>query len=92
MTTVGDYFFGYLINKNAKTFGISDSKKLQEAIDSQITKKWMSSFEPDNFALKGEDLSIDSFRVLEMMSSSSAAQNKSQKALQSLIEKAGSTS
>jgi hypothetical protein len=52
----------------------------------------MNSFETDNFALKGEDLSIDSFRVLEMMSSSSAAQNKSQKALKSLTEKAGSTS
>jgi hypothetical protein len=28
----------------------------------------MNSFEDDKFALKGEDLSIDSFRVLEMMS------------------------
>lgn len=68
LTTIGDYYYGYLINQNAKTFGISDSTKLKGAIDSQIAKKWMNSFEDDKFALKGEDLSIDSFRVLEMMS------------------------
>lgn len=68
LSTVNDYFYGYLINSNAKSFGISDSSKLKEAIDTQVTKKWLTSFDTDKFALKGEELSMDSFKVLEMMS------------------------
>lgn len=32
LTTVGDYYYGYLINQNAKTYGVSDSSKLKGAI------------------------------------------------------------
>lgn len=92
LTTVNDYYYGYLINQNAKTFGISDSTKLKGAIDNQVTKKWVSSFEADKFALKGESLSMDSFKVLEMMSGSPTAATKVQKALKSLVDNAGSTS
>ena len=52
----------------------------------------MNNFEADKFALKGEQLSMDSFKVLEMMSGSPAAATKVQKALKSLVENAGSTS
>ena len=76
MTTVSDFYYGYLINQNAKAFGISDSTKLKGAIEAQVTKKWMTSFDDEKFALKGEDLSIDSFRVLEMMSGSPASASK----------------
>lgn len=68
LSTVNDYYHAHLIDLNAKAYGVSDTSKLKKAIESKVKNSWTKDFSEDKFAIKDQEISEDSFKIIEIMS------------------------
>lgn len=63
-----DYYFGSVLNHNAKAYGLSQSAKLDALLKNYVQDQLLPKYKEDKLSLEGDGLTIESLRVMRLLS------------------------
>jgi len=66
--SVDDYYFGSVLNHNAKAYGLSTSTKFDSLLKTFVTDTLLGKYKEDKLSLDtGNGFSIESIRVMRLL-------------------------
>jgi hypothetical protein len=66
--TVNDYYYGSVMNHNANAYGLSRSSKFDALVKNYVQNTLLPKYKEDKLSLEGEGLTIESLRVMRLLS------------------------
>ena len=68
LTEPVDLYHAYLLNRNAKTYGLKSSSDFTKSLTDKSVKDVLDKFNADDWSYNGQSFSADSLRVVELLS------------------------
>lgn len=69
LTEATDLYHAFLLNRDAKSFGLKPSADFTKALTEKNVKDVLDKFNADDWSYNGQSFSVDSLRIVELLSS-----------------------
>lgn len=66
--SVNDYYYGSVLNHNAKAYGLSQSAKFDALVKTYVQDTLLPKYKEDKLSLDGDGLTVESLRVMRLLS------------------------